>query len=179
MVLRFPPRWSVGSNPRSQIPKEALIKRVQREAAVLMVKSSPFLFFRMLKIYRAMLNSVCSPGFQERPRVVSCTTWTCSWSITAPCSARGSLSSTCGKCQKRARKAAVASTRTSSPQPRTQTRPLPWPLPFCWTNTATLWYYPRAGMWAGTGLLGVRTQREGSGVRERCQTTWKSSLRPL
>lgn len=117
--------------------------------------------------------------FQERPRVVFCTTSTCCWSTTARCSVRASSSSTCGRSQRRARRAAAASTRTSSPRPPTQTRPPPWPSPFYWTSTATPWCCPRVASWARTSGLAARKQRAGSEVRERCRTTWRNSSRLL
>lgn len=176
-ALPFSPRWFVGSSRRRQTPRQARPTRIiQRERAAMKVKST-----NICQLYHDHDDEseayFCLSAFQERPRVAFCTTSTCCWSTTALCSARASSSSTCGKCPRRARRAAAASTRTSSPQPPTQTRPQRWPSPFYWISTATPWCCPRVGTWVETSELGGRKRRAGSEVRERCQTTWRNSLR--
>lgn len=179
LLLFILPRWFVGNSLRRQTPREALHTRIiQQQQAAMMVRSAN-IYLSTPAAARLMSGlPVClfvCLFFQARRRVVFCTTSICCWSTTARCSARESSSSTCGRCQWRARRAAAASTRTSSPQPPTRTRPPPWPSPFYWTSTATPWCCPRAATWAGTAGPGARKRRPGSEVRERCRTTWRNS----
>lgn len=173
-LCSLPCRWCVGSNHRLQTLREAPTRITQQQEEAWTVRFPPMNLQSMLTVSMLRLISVCLTIIQERPRVVSCTTSTCSWSTIARCSARASSSSTCGKCLRRARRAAAASTQTSSHQPPTLIRSLPWPSPFYWTSTATLWCCPRAGTWAGTWAgtreLWARNLKEENEVSERCQT---------